>query len=93
MPETARICSEGSILSVPVSTPYEREILCEHVQLSLRRHSQVRLELDERAWLVSRDTNGAGEQCGACEEPLLDLRCAVDSLVLCLRCATDGAGL
>lgn len=90
MPEIARICSEGGILSVPASSPYEREVLWEHVQLSLRRHSRVRLELGDRAWLVSRETDGPPERCGACEQPLPELRCAVDSLLLCLRCAADG---
>jgi len=90
MPELARICFEDGTLSMPIATPYDRQLLREELHVSVRRYQSVRLKLDQREWLVSHNADDSSARCAACDEALPRLRCAVDSLTLCLPCATDG---
>ena len=49
----AHIFFEGGALFVPVSTPYEREQLVEHVEGCTSRYGRVLLELNRRRWTIS----------------------------------------
>jgi hypothetical protein len=87
MMDGARVWFHGGSLLLPARTPYERELLLEHVDLSVRRHGRVRLELDERRWHVSRNSFEQSTPCTVCHEHRCGLTFAVGARRLCLRCA------
>jgi len=43
----------GGWLVLSVHTPYERQLLVEHVEASTRRHGRSRLEINRRRWTIS----------------------------------------
>jgi hypothetical protein len=86
MKGVARISFLGGALFVPVKTPYERELLFEHLALYAKLHGQVRLELNRREWTVRRTDVHSG-QCGSCGRGLESLAYALGSRSLCSNCA------
>lgn len=85
MKGVARISFHGGALFVPVKTPYERELLFEHVDLYTKRHGQVLLELDQREWTVRR-ANDHPELCTTCGRRLDLLSYALGERTLCSQC-------
>ena len=67
MKDVAHISFEGGGLIVPVHTPYERELLVEHVEASTKRLGSVQLEVNRRHWTISMN-NGLGAVCAACSQ-------------------------
>jgi hypothetical protein len=63
----AHIFFEGGALFVPVSTPYEREQLVEHVQGYTSRYGRVLLELNRRRWTISLSKE-LRAVCAACSK-------------------------
>ena len=88
--ETARISFRGGVLSMPVTTPYEWELLFEQLDASVRLHQRVRLEVARRACVVTREL-GAGACCAQCATRLPRLRYAHGAVTLCRRCALPDA--
>ncbi len=82
----AHISFKGGGLIVPVETPYERELLFEHVEVSTKRHGGVRLRLNSRLWTISL-SNGHPEVCGACRQSMDTLTYRFDGESRCARCA------
>jgi hypothetical protein len=52
---------------VPIQTPYEREVLVEHIEVSTKRHGSVRLALNHRHWTISR-SKGPRTVCASCSQ-------------------------
>ena len=65
MKDIARITFEGGGLILPMHTPYERELLVEHIEVSTKRHGWVRLEVNRRQWTISMN-NGRRQVCASC---------------------------
>ncbi len=65
--DVAHISFDGGGLILPVKTPYERELLVEHVEASTKRHGRVRLEVGRDQWVISRQS-GAREVCAVCSQ-------------------------
>ncbi|GIW41697.1 MAG: hypothetical protein KatS3mg076_2274 [Candidatus Binatia bacterium] len=86
MKGVARISFRGGALFVPVKTPYERELLFEHLDLYARRHGRVRLELNRKEWEVTL-ANGHAEQCTSCKRRLDTLTYALGNRRICAQCA------
>ena len=86
MKGVARISFHGGALFVPVKTPYERELLFEHIDLYTRRHGRVRLEFNRREWSVSL-TNDHPAVCTSCRRRLDALTYAMGGRTLCSQCA------
>lgn len=82
----AHICFEGGGLILPVQTPYERELLFEHVEVSAKRHGCVRLDVNRRHWTINMP-NGLREACAGCREWLDTLTYRFDAQTLCSECA------
>jgi hypothetical protein len=82
----AHILFAGGGLIVRVQTPYERELLVEHLEAYTGRHGSVRLELNRRQWTVTRDT-GHREPCAACSRRLPKMTYRSDGRTLCGACA------
>ena len=87
MKGVARISFQGGALFVPVKTPYDREVLFEHLDLYAKRHGMVRVELNRREWTVFK-TNGAEVPvCEVCDRRLDALTYALGGRTLCAFCA------
>ena len=67
MKDVAHISYEGGGLIIPVHTPYERQLLVEHVEASTKRHGCIRLEVNRRHWTISMN-NGRRSVCALCSQ-------------------------
>jgi hypothetical protein len=85
MKGVARISFPGGGLLVPAKTPYEREVLFEHVHEYTKRHGQVRVELNGRAWLVRLHTDPA-VPCTGCSQLLENLSYSLPDRTWCPAC-------
>jgi len=83
----ARISFQGGALFVPVKTPYDREVLFEHVDLYAKRHGTVRVELNRREWRVSKSEGDTPPTCADCNRRLDSLTYALGGRNLCAFCA------
>ena len=68
----ARVSFPGGGLIVPAHTPYDRELLFEHVEACAKQHGCVRLDWRHEHWTVSV-SNGQREVCAACRRSLNNL--------------------
>lgn len=71
----------GIRVSLPCTTPYEAQLVSDHLQAATRRHGRVELRLGDRAWVVAAQGEACGEQCRSChdiDQPVLfgSLLCA-----------------
>ncbi len=82
----AHISFEGGGLIVPVQTPYERQLLFEHVEVSTKRHGSVRLDVNRQKWTISL-SNGHREACASCTRQPDSLTYRFDGQSLCGQCA------
>lgn len=82
----AHISFQGGGLIVPAHTPYERQLLFEHIELVTKRRGAARLSLNGRLWTICLNA-GAQEVCAACPRLLDNLTYQFDGLTCCVRCA------
>ena len=86
----AHLSLQGGGLFLPAHTPYDRQLLFEHVEASAKRHGDVRLDWRHQHWTVSL-SNGQREVCAACRRSLNNLMTyRFDGLILCAWCARKG---
>jgi hypothetical protein len=86
MRRVAHISFEGGGLILPTQTPYQRELLIEHVELSAKGRGSVHLRLDDRQWTVT-SKNGRSEACASCNQRPDKLTFRFEGHTLCGRCA------
>ncbi len=67
MRNIAYLSFAGGGLIVPLHTPYERELLIEHVEASTKRYGRIRLAVNGRGWTISVK-KGAGIVCALCSQ-------------------------
>jgi len=87
MKGVARISFQGGALFVPAKTPYDREVLFEHLDLYAKRHGTVRVELNRREWTVTKSSVGERSLCADCNRRLDALTYALGGRALCASCA------
>jgi hypothetical protein len=86
MKGVARISHPNGGLILPAKSPYEIELVIEHVGLHAKRHGRVRLELNRRDWLVTVCNGGPPGRCTGCAQRIETLTYANGSGQLCARC-------
>lgn len=67
MKNVAHISFKGGGLILPAQTPYDRELLIEHVEASTKRHGSIRLEVNRHYWTISV-TDALRAVCAACSQ-------------------------
>ena len=73
---------------LPSDSPYEIEILLDHVDWYAKRHGQVLLEIDRYEWIVRAPRDETPEACSVCHTRLTSLTFVNGSRVrLCTSCA------
>lgn len=85
--EVARIHTDGGTLLLPARTPYEREVVLDHVRHRLRLHGSVHLEMNGWRGRIERVGLPITARCGACAAPIGGFACRIGSQMLCLGCA------
>ena len=85
----AHISFPGGGTFLPARSPYDREMLIEHVAHRVRAKGRVQVLLNEQRWLVDVGTGGAsGDGCSACGRTLDMTWCVADvGVPYCAKCA------
>ncbi len=85
----AHVSFLGGGLFLPARTPYDRQMLVEHVVERAQAKGRVQVLVDDRRWLVSLSRGDLAFRCARCglfSDPAC--HCAtVGSEVFCARCA------
>ncbi len=82
----ARIAFGNGGFLVPAETPYDRQLLFEHVAQCARVHGQIRLSLDGGEWTVAR-ADSQSRVCSVCDQQPDRLAYAKGQQTLCHPCA------
>ena len=81
----AQIFFAGGGLIVPAKTPYERELLFQHVEAYTQRYGRVGLTLNRRQWNVS---SGAEQRpCAVCKRQVTGIVYSRTDRMVCAQCA------
>jgi hypothetical protein len=65
--DIAHISFAGGGFITPAQTPYERQLLVEHIEVSTKRHGCIHLEFNRRHWTI-RMNKGPGAVCASCSQ-------------------------
>jgi hypothetical protein len=90
--EIARIHMDGGALLLPARTPYEREVVFDHVRHRLRLHGSVQLEMNGRRCRIELVAASAGACCAGCGGRISRFACKLGAQMLCVDCALKAAG-
>lgn len=82
----AFISFPGGGLVLPARTPYERELLFQHVKQCANRYGRVRLAFNRREWTV-QVVSGDSSPCAACDQRVEGLLYESAGRTLCAQCA------
>jgi len=83
-----KVLAAGLTLNLAADTPYDRQLVVEHVSALLRRHGAVRLSVGRRAWWLTLARTGTTRECVHCGRAL---ECAVELTggdLACVPCAS-----
>jgi hypothetical protein len=82
-----RLLAAGFTLKLPIDTPYDRQLLAEHVSTLLRRHGAVRLSSGRRAWWLKLAAATRSAHCGLCLRPMPRAVHFGAGEIACIACA------
>src|SRR5262245_5997015 len=87
----AHVSFLGGGLFLPGRTPYDRQMLAEHVIDCLHTKSRVQVLLAGRRWIVQPGASGSAARCARCAASIKTAACALGGSGprYCLRCALD----
>lgn len=89
---TAHILFSGGGMVLSAATPYERQVLIEHVLGHVRSKHQVQVHADRRQWLVELADEQRPMVCNVCARKILDAVCwgRRGETPYCVVCALKG---
>src|SRR5689334_15034704 len=89
MTAIARVIYAGGGGVFPATTPYDRELLRDHLAYLTARRRALRVELGGQTWWLTLES--AGLDCGACNRPLRigAVMRRFATAPRCLHCALD----
>ena len=82
----AHISFEGGGLILPAHTPYECQLLFEHVEASAKQHQHVELTAKGRQWKIGLPS-ARRERCAGCLGSLHRRAFRTNGRSLCVHCA------
>jgi hypothetical protein len=85
---TAHISFAGGGLILPAYTPYDRELVFEHIEASAKQHAHMELSAKGRHWTISV-RSARHETCFRCSRSLRDLAYRGNGQNFCARCVGD----
>jgi hypothetical protein len=86
MKHIAHISFHGGGLVLPAQTPYERELLMDHIEFAAKGKASIELDLDGRQWTVSSNSRRQ-EVCTSCDRQPGQLSFQRGIQILCGQCA------
>jgi len=89
MNSIAHISSAGGGVFIPARTPYDRQMLVEHIAARVRSRGEIRVTVDARSWLVRLNRAPLSQHCAHCGQPLRAACYAagLDGPAYCVSCA------
>lgn len=75
------------MLVLPTTTPYEWQVLCEHVGAAARQHGSVRVRVAGTECVVRSATTAAAGTCCGCARRLVGMAFRLAWRDLCRDCA------
>jgi hypothetical protein len=86
---TAHLTFAGGGLLLPARTPYDLQVVREHVLNRARRVPQLQVKVARKTWLVERPSEQRAFVCGLCQRQLTEaaLHAPSDGQVYCVACA------
>jgi len=86
---TAQITFVGGGLLLPARTPYDRQMLREHVLDRAGRAEQLQVKVGRKTWVVEHPTGQRPLVCGLCQHRLTvaALRTPASQNLYCVACA------
>ncbi len=86
---TAYIVFAGGGLILPAQTPYDRQVLREHVLNRAHHKEDLRIDVDRRTWLVDRSDERRKSLCERCKRQITvaALHAPHSTICLCVSCA------
>jgi len=88
----AHVSFAGGGIFLPARSPYDRQMLQEHIADRVRMKGQVQVLLDDRRWLVHRRHGPVTTGCASCGESM-DATCRSTlsgGAGFCVHCAFGG---
>lgn len=79
-------------LILPASTPYDRQLLFEHVAQYAKQHGRIGLGLDRRQWIVAQ-VEDTPQACATCNQQIHNVAYTRSGHTLCHPCARADARL
>ena len=91
----AHVSFSGGGIFVPARTPYDRQMLIEHVVDRVRAKGQVQVLVDSQRWLVHLLRERSATKCWSCgiAPDSVCYPTAASDVVLCVRCAFTARGI
>lgn len=83
-----RLLAAGLTLSLPADSPYDRQMMVEHLSALLRRHGAVRLRAGRRTWWLTLTSRAVAGDCAQCRRPLERAVQLTGGGVVCVTCAS-----
>ena len=85
----AHVSFVGGGLFIPARSPYDREVLVEHILDRVRMKGNVQVLVDNRRWLVNLLEARCATGCSSCGSNMTSVcsDTAVDGVVYCVPCA------
>ena len=89
--KTAHLDFGGGGLIVPARTPYDRQLLKEHVLASVQQRRKIRLAVSGKTWLIVQADGECAALCTVCQRPINHAVCyehaAGGAPSYCVACA------
>jgi hypothetical protein len=88
---TAHITFSGGGMVISAATPYERQVLIEHVLGHVRSKRHIQVQADRRRWVVELADEGKPTVCAHCERRIFDAVCRshLAETPYCVVCALE----
>jgi len=87
----AHISFHGGGIFMPARTPYDRQLVAEHVADRVRTKGRVQVLIDDQRWMVHVNNGAVGAGCAGCGVALRAASCCAvgNDSVYCVRCVFD----
>ena len=89
----AHVSFPGGGMFLPARSPYDRQMLVEHIADRVRSKGRVQVLLDEQRWMVHLNRGLPRALCSSCGDAVDSTchRAADDGVAYCLSCALGPA--
>ncbi len=89
----AHVSFPGGGMFLPARSPYDRQMLIEHIAYRVRSKGRVQVLLDEQRWMVQFNRGTSRLHCSSCDDAVDSTchRAADDGVAYCLSCALGSA--